>query len=105
MPTLHPGDLVIVDTLGAHEVAGIQRANQAAWATRWYPPPDSPDLNPIELCFAKLKALVSTARCRSTETLWPFLGECLAHFTVRTNAAIAFGTAATATTAQQPGLG
>ena len=42
--------------------------------------PYSPDLNPIELCFAKLKALVRTARCRSTETLWPFLGECLAHF-------------------------
>ena len=40
----------------------------------------SPDLNPIELCFAKLKALVRTARCRSTETLWSFLGECLAHF-------------------------
>ena len=49
-------------------------------ATLWYLPPYSPDLNPIELCFAKLKALVRTARCRSTETLWPFLGECLAHF-------------------------
>ena len=39
-------------------------------------------LNPIELCFGKLKPLVRTARCRSTETLWPLLGECLAHFTV-----------------------
>ena len=67
-------------TLGAHKVAGIQRAIQAAGATLWYLPPYSPDLNPIELCFAKLKALVRTARCRSTETLWPFLGECLAHF-------------------------
>ena len=67
-------------TLGAHTVAGIQRALQAAGATLWYVPPSSPDLNPIELCFAKLKALVRTARCRSTETLWPFLGECLAHF-------------------------
>ena len=56
------------------------RALQAAGATLWYLPPYSPDLNPIELCFAKLKALVRTARCRSTETLWPFLGECLAHF-------------------------
>ena len=55
-------------------------AIQAAGATLWYLPPYSPDLNPIELCFAKLKALVRTARCRSTETLWPFLGECLAHF-------------------------
>ena len=67
-------------TLGAHKVAGIQRAIQAAGATLWYLPPYSPDLNPIELCFAKLKALVRTARCRRTETLWPFLGECLAHF-------------------------
>ena len=56
------------------------RALQAAGATLWYLPPYSPDLNPIELCFAKLKALVRTARCRRTETLWPFLGECLAHF-------------------------
>ena len=80
VPTLHPGDLVIADNLGAHKVAGIQRAIQAAGATLWYLPPYSPDLNPIELCFAKLKALVRTARCRSTETLWPFLGECLAHF-------------------------
>ena len=70
----------MADTLGAHKVAGIQRAIQAAGATLWYWPPDSPDLNPIELCFAKLKALVRTARCRRPETLWPFLGECLAHF-------------------------
>ena len=80
VPTLHPGNIVIADNLGGHTVAGIQRALQAAGATRWYWPPYSPDLNPIELCFAKLTALVRTARCRSTETLWPFLGECLAHF-------------------------
>ena len=80
VPTLQPGDIVIADNLGAHKVAGIQRAIEAAGATLWYWPPYSPDLNPIELCFAKLKALVRTARCRSTETLWPFLGECLAHF-------------------------
>ena len=77
VPTLHPGDIVIADNLGAHKVAGIQRALQAAGATLWYLPPYSPDLNPIELCFAKLKALVRTARCRRTETLWPFLGGCL----------------------------
>ena len=80
VPTLQPGDIVIADNLGAHKVAGIQRALQAAGATLWYLPPYSPDLNPIELCFATLKALVRTARCRSTETLWPFLGECWAHF-------------------------
>ena len=80
VPTLQPGDIVMADNLGAHKVAGIQRAIQAAGATLWYVPPDSPDLNPIELCFAKLTALVRTARCRRTETLWPVLGECLAHF-------------------------
>ncbi len=67
VPTLQPGDIVIADNLGAHKVAGIQRAIQAAGATLWYLPPYSQDLNPIELCFAKLKALVRTARCRSTE--------------------------------------
>ena len=80
VPTLHPGDIVIADNLWAHKVAGIQRALQAAGATLWYWPPYSPDLNPIELYFAKRKALVRTARCRSTGTLWPFLGECVAHF-------------------------
>ena len=71
VPTLQPGDIVI---------AGIQRALQAAGATLWYLSPYSPDLNPIDLCFAKLKALVRTARCRSSETLWPFLGTCLERF-------------------------
>ena len=80
VPTLQPGDIVIADNLGAHKVAGIQRAIQAAGATLWYLPPYSPDLTPIELCFAKLKALVRTARCRRSETLWPFLGTCLEHF-------------------------
>ena len=101
VPTLHPGDLVIADNLGAHKVAGIQRAIQAAGATLWYLPSYSPDLNPIELCFAKLKALVRTARCRtsvrtnaprrsgrSSASAW--------RTSVRTNAATTFGTAATA---------
>ena len=49
-------------------------------ATLWYLPPYSPDLHPIELCFAKLKAIVRAARCRSIDTLWPLLGECLQRF-------------------------
>ena len=61
-------------------MAGVQRAIQATGATLWYLPPYSPDLNPIELCFAKLKAIVRAARCRSRETLWPLLGECLQRF-------------------------
>ena len=80
VPTLQPGDIVIADNLGAHQVAGIQRALQAAGTTLWYLPPYRPDFTPLELCFAKLKALVRTARCRSRETRWPFLGTCLEHF-------------------------
>ena len=94
VPTLHPGDIVIADNLGAHKVAGIQRALQAAGATLWYWPPYSPDLNPIELCFAKLTALVRTARCRRTETLWPFLASAW-RTSALTNAATMFGTAGT----------
>ena len=80
VPTLTPGDIVIADNLAAHNVAGGRGAIERVGATRWYLPPYSPDLNPIALCFAKLKALVRAARCRSTETLWPFLGACLPHF-------------------------
>ena len=74
VPTLTPGDIVIADNLAAHKVAGVRGAIERVGATLWYLPPYSPDLNPIELCFAKLKTLVRAARCRSTETLWPFLG-------------------------------
>jgi transposase len=80
VPTLHPGDSVIADNLGAHKVAGVRAAIARADATLWYLPPYSPDLNPIELCFAKLKAIVRTARCRSIETLWPLLGASLTRF-------------------------
>ena len=80
VPTLHPGDIVIADNLSAHKVAGVRQAIERVGATLCYLPPYSPDLNPIALCFAKLKALVRAARCRSTETLWPFLGACLPHF-------------------------
>ena len=65
VPTLHPGDIVIADNLSAHKVAGVRQAIERVGATLCYLPPYSPDLNPIELCFAKLKALVRAARCRS----------------------------------------
>ena len=66
VPTLTPGDIVIADNLAAHKVAGVRGAIERVGATLWYLPPYSPDLNPIELCFAKLKTLVRAARCRST---------------------------------------
>ena len=80
VPTLRPGDIVIADNLSVHKTAGVRRAIERADATLWYLPPYSPDLNPIELCFAKLKAIVRAARCRSIDTLWPLLGECLQRF-------------------------
>jgi transposase len=81
VPTLEPGDVVVADNLPAHHVEGIQSLIAAAGATLRYLPPYSPDFNPIELCFAKLKALVRTARCRSIDTLWPLLGACVPRFT------------------------
>ena len=80
VPTLCSGDIVIADNLSAHKVAGVRQAIERAGATLLYLPPYSPDLNPIELCFAKLKAIVRAARCRNIETLWPLLGACLQRF-------------------------
>ncbi len=81
VPTLQCGDIVIADNLAAHHVEGVQQLIDAAGATLRYLPPYSPDLNPIELSFAKLKAIVRAARCRSIDTLWPLLGACLPRFT------------------------
>ena len=81
VPTLQPGDIVIADNLSAHKVDGVRAAIEAAGAALWFLPPYSPDFNPIELCFAKLKAILRAARCRSIDTLWPLLGACLARFT------------------------
>lgn len=80
VPTLRPGDRVIADNLSVHKVVGVRLAIERVGATLVYLPPYSPDLNPIELCFAKLKAILRTARCRSIETLWPLLGQCLPRF-------------------------
>ena len=77
VPTLRSGDRVIADNVSAHNVAGVRRAIEQAGATPWYLPPYSPNLNPIELCFAKLRVIVRAARCRRLETLWPLRGACL----------------------------
>jgi transposase len=79
-PTLGPGDIVIADNLGAHKVAGVREAIEARQATVRYLPPYSPDLNPIERAFAKLKALLRTARARSVERLWSTIGDAISRF-------------------------
>jgi transposase len=80
VPTLRPGDVVIVDNLPSHKVAGVREAIEQAGARLLYLPPYSPDLNPIEQVFAKLKSLLRTAACRTREALWNTIGELLAAF-------------------------
>ncbi len=65
VPTLVPGDLVMMDNLPAHKVAGVKEAIEAAGATRMFLPPYSPDFNPIEQAYAKLKALLRKAAART----------------------------------------
>jgi transposase len=69
-PTLKPGDVVALDNLSAHKVPGIREAVEAAGARLLYLPPYSPDFNPIEQLFAKLKALLRKAAERSVKGLW-----------------------------------
>ena len=73
-PTLKPGDIVVLDNLSAHKVPGIRDAIEAAGAKLLYLPPYSPDFNPIEQAFAKLKALLRKAAARTVEALWDTIG-------------------------------
>ena len=73
-PTLSPGDIVVMDNLPAHKVKGIDDAIAARGAELRYLPPYSPDLNPIEQMFAKLKALLRKAAARSIDKLWDTIG-------------------------------
>ena len=67
VPTLTSGDIVVMDNLGSHKVAGVRKAIEAAGARLLYLPPYSPDLNPIEQAFAKLKALLRAKALRTVE--------------------------------------
>ena len=79
-PTLHAGDIVIMDNLGSHKVAGVRQAIEAQGAHLLYLPPYSPDLNPIEQLFAKFKALIRKAAARTREALWAAIGALLKSF-------------------------
>jgi transposase len=68
-PVLRPGDVVIMDNLSPHKVSGVRECIEAAGAELLYLPPYSPDLNPIEKAWAKLKQLLRTAKARTAETL------------------------------------
>jgi transposase len=80
-PTLIPGDIVVLDNLGSHKVAGVREAIEARCASLVYLPPYSPDLNPIEQAFAKLKALLRKIAARTVAALWDALGDILDRFT------------------------
>lgn len=73
-PALASGDIVVLDNLGAHKVAGVRRAIRKAKATLLYLPPYSPDMNPIEKMFSKLKALLRKAAKRTVDELWKEIG-------------------------------
>lgn len=80
-PTLKAGDIVVCDNLSAHKVAGVREAIEGVGAKLVYLPPYSPDLNPIELVFSKLKWLLRSAALRTIDALWNFLGQSLDRFT------------------------
>jgi transposase len=80
-PTLKAGDIVIMDNLSSHKIAGVERAITARGAQLLYLPPYSPDLNPIEPAFAKLKALLRKAAERTVDALWNRLENVLDAFT------------------------
>jgi len=77
VPTLRAGDIVILDNLSSHKVEGVQQAISAVGAMVLYLPPYSPDLNPIEKLFSKLKSLLRKAATRATEDLWKEIGRLL----------------------------
>ena len=80
-PTLQPGDVVIIDNLASHKSRAVEKAIRATGARLLFLPPYSPDLNPIEQVFAKLKTLLRKANTRSVETTWRQIGTLINRFT------------------------
>jgi transposase len=81
VPELKSGDVVVMDNLGSHKGAGVRSAIEKAGASLLYLPPYSPDFNPIENAFAKLKALLRKAAQRTVEGLWTKIADLLPAFT------------------------
>ena len=80
VPTLEAGDLVMMDNLGSHKRKAIRRAIRSAGAKLLFPPKYSPDLNPIEQVFAKLKHMLRKAGARTIDTLYEAIGQLLSAF-------------------------
>jgi len=80
VPTLKPGDIIVMDNLGSHKSKAVRSAIRSVGAHLIFLPAYSPDLNPIEQVFAKLKHLLRKARERTIDDLWDRIGELLYHF-------------------------
>ncbi len=80
LPTLKPGDIVIMDNLSSHKSAAVRQAIRGAGARLFFLPPYSPDLNPIEQVFSKLKRLLRRAEERTQDATWRRIGSLLDHF-------------------------
>jgi transposase len=81
VPTLRPGDIVVMDNLGSHKGRAVRRLIRSAGAKLFFLPKYSPDLNPIEQVFAKLKHLLRKAAARNVETVCAAIGELLGSYT------------------------
>ena len=81
VPELAPGDIVVMDNLPAHKIAGVRQAIEAAGAQLLYLPPYSPDFNPIEMAFSKLKAVLRKAAARTVDDLWDAIANAIETFT------------------------
>ena len=77
IPELVAGDIVVMDNLSSHKVAGVRAAIEGVGAQLHYLPPYSPDYNPIEMAFAKLKTLLRKTQARTVEALWTAIGSLL----------------------------
>jgi transposase len=77
VPLLRPGDIVVLDRLAAHRVKAVARVIRRAGAGVWYLPPYSPDFNPIEKVWSKVKAYLRQAEARTRETLTEAIGDAL----------------------------
>lgn len=81
IPTLKKGDIVVLDNLSSHKAMAVRKAIRAAGAKLFFLPPYSPDLNPIEQVFSKLKHLLRKAAERTKEATWQRIGSLLDRFT------------------------
>lgn len=81
VPDLRPGDIVVMDNLSSHKGPNVRRIIETAGASLLYLPPYSPDFNPIENAFAKIKAFLRKAAQRTVDALWRAIAEVIETFT------------------------